>query len=434
MVDVRVIGGGLAGCEACYQLLKAGFKVTLIEMRPQVNTPVHKTGSLAELVCSNSLKSMDECSASGLLKRELTLLDSLIIKSALLARVPSGGSLSVDRESFSNIIERELISFPNFTKIVDEYINIDDTIPTIIATGPLTSDNLMDSLKSITGDSNLFFYDAVAPIVSAESIDMDKAFFMSRYNKGDADFLNCPLNYNEYIDFYEQLISAKRIPIKDYEEKVYEGCMPIEIMASRGVDTLRYGPMRPVGLYDKDNKRPYAVVQLRQENTAGSAYNIVGFQTNLTFSEQKRVISIIPALKNAEFLRYGVMHKNTYINSPKLLNNFYRLKDNANIYFAGQISGVEGYVESAMSGLIAAIGLTHSLKNKQLKPFPNDTICGSLSSYISNNANNNFQPMNANYGLLPPLDIRFSDKKEKKKAYYERSINCLKSYIDEYNI
>lgn len=430
-MKVNIIGGGLAGCESAYQLLKRGVEVTLYEMRGVSSTPCHKTQSLAELVCSNSLKSDASDTASGQLKAELELLDCMLLKCAYESKVPAGGALAVDREIFSRNVEKTLSQFDNFKLIRKEIEDIDDIEPVIIASGPLTSDSLAQSIAKKIGTQYLGFYDAVAPIVSADSIDYKSAFFASRYDKGDpSDYLNCPLTKEEYTDFVKELVNAKKAFLHDFDKRdVFEACMPVEIMAGRGEDTLRYGPMRPVGIKNPDGTRPYAVVQLRKENLQSTMYNLVGFQTNLTFGEQKRVFSMIPALKNAEFLRYGVMHRNTFINAPEILNSGFMMKD-SNIAFAGQITGVEGYVESIASGLLAGINMYSVLSGKDLVVLPNTTICGQLQRHISTQ-NENYQPMNANFGLLPPHEGKIRDKKQRKTAYYERGIKDLQEYLKD---
>ena len=432
---VNVIGGGLAGCEASYQLLKRGYSVNLYEMRGVKNTPCHETDNLCELVCSNSLKSMEKTTASGTLKEELALLDSMVLAMAYKAKVPSGGALAVNREELSKYVYEKLSSYQNFRLIRQEYECIDTSVPTIIASGPLTSDSLAISINNLIGnDKNLHFYDAVAPIISGDSLDMDKVFCATRYDKGEAsDYLNCGMNKEEYLAFYNELVNGERAVLHDFEKgEVFESCMPIEVMAKRGADTIRYGMMKPVGIINpKNNQKYYAVVQLRKENVEGSAYNIVGFQTNLTFPEQRRIFRLIPGLEYAEFLRYGVIHRNTFLNSPKLLEYSFRLKGYKNLYFAGQITGVEGYMESVMSGLIAGINLDRVLKGECEVLFPSTTICGALQRHIATE-NVNFQPMNANFGVLPPLDSVIRDKKMRKTAYSDRAIldmeNCIKEY------
>lgn len=430
---VVIVGGGLAGCEAAYQLLKKGYRVDMYEIRGVKSTPCHKTNDLAELVCSNSLKGMAKDTASGMLKGELEMLDSLLLKCAYRSAVAAGGALAVERGLFSKEVESELSKFDNFNLIREEVSSIAFDCKAIIATGPLTSDSLSKAIMEFTGEDNLHFYDAVAPIVSAESIDYDKAFFASRYGKGDSDYLNCAMNKEEYLAFYNALVNAERVELKDFEKsEIFDGCMPIEIMASRGEDTMRYGPLRPVGIRNpKDESRPYAVVQLRKENVSGEAYNIVGFQTNLTFGAQKRVFSMISGLENAEFLRYGVMHRNTFINSPAVLNEGFQTKKNKNLFFAGQITGVEGYMESVASGLIAGINASKKEDEELFIP-PMQTIIGSLCRHIANNSGN-FQPMNSNFGILPPLENPPRDKKERKLKYCETGLAELEKYIKDYN-
>lgn len=430
---VVIVGGGLAGCEAAYQLLKKGYRVDMYEIRGVKSTPCHKTNDLAELVCSNSLKGMSQDTASGMLKAELEMLDSLLLRCAYRSSVAAGGALAVDRELFSKQVENELSKFDNFNLIREEINSISFDCKAIISTGPLTSDGLSKAIMEFTGEDNLHFYDAVAPIVSAESIDYDKAFFASRYGKGDSDYLNCSMNKEEYQSFYNALVNAERVELKNFEKsEIFDGCMPIEIMASRGEDTMRYGPLRPVGIRNpKDDSRPYAVVQLRKENVSGEAYNIVGFQTNLTFKEQKRVFSMISGLENAEFLRYGVMHRNTFINSPAVLNEGFQTKQNKNLYFAGQITGVEGYMESVASGLIAGINASRKDGDELFIP-PMQTIIGSLCRHIANNSGD-FQPMNSNFGILPPLQNPPRDKKERKLKYCETGLAELEKYIKDYN-
>jgi methylenetetrahydrofolate--tRNA-(uracil-5-)-methyltransferase len=431
MKKIKVIGGGLAGCEASYQLLKKGFAVDLYEMRPKVMTPIHKTGDLAELVCSNSLKSVDENTSQGLLKYELALLDSLILKAANACMVPAGGALAVSREEFSKKIEKELAIFENFNIIREECTSIDDY--TIIASGPLTSDKLSSVIEKLIGENGLHFYDAVAPIVAKESLDMENAFFAGRYGKGGDDYLNLPLNYDQYYAFVDELISADRVILKDFEKKeIFNACMPIEEMARKGRDSLRFGPLKPVGIYNpKDNKRPFAVVQLRKEDNYNKLYNLVGFQTNLKFSEQARVFGMIPALENAEFVRYGVMHRNTYINAPKVLDNTFAMKENNSIFFAGQISGVEGYVESAMSGLFAGINMARLCEYKQLLVPPENTACGSLMRYISSEKKD-FQPMHVSYLLMTELEQKYRDKAKRKEAYSGRAKKEMEEFVKRY--
>ena len=420
---IKVVGGGLAGCEAAYQLLKRGYTVDMIEMRPVKGTGAHKTADLAELVCSNSLKSTDEETASGLLKAEMKLMDSLLLNLAEEAKVEAGGALAVDRKKFSRLVEEKLNSFENFRLIREEFTDF-DSAPTIIATGPLTSDALCEKLKSMSG--GFYFFDAIAPIVT--DVDMNYAFWGGRYGKG-ADYLNLPMEKDEYLAFYDALISAETVKLKDFEgAEVFEGCMPIEVMAKRGVDAIRFGPLKPVGLvHPETGKKYYAVVQLRKENLSGDSFNMVGFQTNLTFGEQKRVFSMIPALHNAEFLRLGVMHKNTYVNSPKLLDDGFRLKGDVPIYIAGQLSGVEGYVESMLSGLIAGVNMARELSGKMRIVPPITTISGALCAHTTFKTDN-YQPMNSNFGILPFIDCR--DKKNRKKEYYKRAMCDIMPFVE----
>lgn len=434
-MKANVIGAGLAGCEAAYQLAKRGIQVDLYEMKPYKKTPAHKNDLFAELVCSNSLKAARIGSAAGMLKEEMRYLDSLLMRCADKSAVPAGGALAVDREIFSKLVTDEIKNNENINVINKEIDTIEFDFPTIIATGPLTSDVLSNSIKEKFG-SSLSFFDAAAPIVKSDSIDMDHAFCASRYGKGDGDdYINCPMNKEEYEIFYNELINAERAPLKDFDvnnPKVYEGCMPVEVMAQRGIDTLRFGPMKPVGLTDpKTGHRPWAVLQLRKENSAGSMYNLVGFQTNLKFPEQKRVFGLIPALKNAEYCRFGVMHRNTFINSPKLLNGDYSLKDNKTLFFAGQITGVEGYMESASSGLIAGINCARLIKEQNTVILPDCTMIGALSRYISDESVTAFQPMGANFGVLPELANRPRDKKLRAEAYALRGLDTLKEFINE---
>ena len=425
--QVIVIGGGLAGSEAAYYLASRGVKTTLVDMKPKKFTPAHESENFGELVCSNSLKSNDYlANACGLLKQEMRTLSSLVIEAADNTAVPAGAALAVDREKFSAYIteklkscsaltmeQREVETIPEVEKDGNRYV--------IIATGPLTADKLFEDIKQKTG-GELHFFDASAPIISADSIDMACAFTGDRYGKGTGDYINCPLTKEEYYSFVDELLKAERAHLHEFEKgEIFEGCMPIEVMASRGVDTLRYGTLKPVGLFGEDGKRPYAVLQLRKENEAGTAYNLVGFQTNLKFAEQKRVFSMIPALKNAEFLRYGVMHRNTYIHSPSVLNRDFSFKNNRRIFFAGQITGVEGYVESAASGLLCAIAIFDEIAGNKPRTFSDRTVCGALQTHISS-PNKDFQPMNANFGILEPLSVRIKDKKERYKTLALRAI------------
>lgn len=427
---INVIGGGLAGCECAYQLAKHGFKVNLYEMKPIKFSPAHHNTNFAELVCSNSLKSNDLTNACGLLKQELRLLDSLIIKSADLNAVPSGNALSVDREKFSQYITNEIRNNKNIkiiNKVVED-INLNDI--NVIATGPLTDDKLAENLIKLIGEKQLYFFDAVAPIVEKDSLDMSRCFVGNRYgeNESGGDYINCTMSKEEYDVFYNELINAKTIDLKDFEnKKVFEGCMAVEIMAKRGYKTLTFGPLKPVGLYDKvHNFKPYAVLQLRKETLNDDLYNMVGFQTNLTFAEQKRVFSLIPALKNANFVRYGVMHKNTYLNAPNCLNKYYQLKNNENIFIAGQLSGVEGYVESVASGMYVALNIISLIENGSHTEFSNKTCIGALPYYITNTSAKNFQPMNANWGI-----INTQDTKKDRQISIDNSINEIKYYLKE---
>lgn len=424
MKIVNVIGAGLAGIEATYQLLKNGITVNLYEMKPKKFSPAHKNKNFCELVCSNSLKSNDILTSGGLLKEELRNLDSIVIKFADKHSVPAGSALAVDREIFSEEITKFIKQYKNLNIIEGEVTSIPTDYPTIIATGPLTSDNLINEIRQLLGQENFYFFDAIAPIVNYDSIDFNIAFVQDRYNKGTGDYINLPFNKDEYNLFYNELINAKIVQLKDFEnKKVFEGCMPIEVLAKRGYDSMRFGPLKPVGITDpKTNKTPYAVVQLRRETNCDDIFNMVGFQTNLTFDEQKRVFRLIPGLQNAEFSRFGTMHKNTYINSPICLNKYFQLKSNLNIFFAGQISGVEGYVESIASGLMVGINMVNFVKGNELIDFGNDTIIGNLSKYISTFNSSNFQPMSANMGLLNSSELKIKDKKEKYKILSERSI------------
>lgn len=425
--EVLIIGGGLAGSESAYYLASRGIKTTLVDMKPKKFTPAHESENFGELVCSNSLKSNDYyANACGLLKEEMRKIGSLTMESAEYAKVPAGSALAVDRDKFSKYITEKLRNCPNLTIKTEEVKEIPSTEGryVIIATGPLTSDALSDAIQKQFG-GELHFYDASAPIVSFESVDMEKAFTGDRYGKGTGDYINCPLSKEEYYAFVKELLSAERAHLHEFEKgEIFEGCMPIEVMASRGVDTLRYGTLKPVGLVGEDGNRPYAVLQLRKEDVAGSAYNLVGFQTNLKFPEQKRVFSMIPALKNAEFLRYGVMHKNTYLNSPSVLSADFSVKNNKRLFFAGQITGVEGYVESSASGLMCAVSIYEEICGRERKIFDEKTICGALQRHIST-PTKDFQPMNANFGLLPPLDMRIKDKKERYKRLAERALALI---------
>ena len=427
---VIVIGAGLAGSEAAWQLAKRGVNVDLYEMRPKKMTPAHKTQNFAELVCSNSLRANNITNAVGLLKEEMRRLDSLIIKCADATQVPAGGALAVDRDKFSEMITETIKNHPNINVIEEELTQIPKgDIPVVVATGPLTSDALSQDIRTYTKQEGLYFYDAAAPIIEKDSIDMNKVYLKSRYDKGEAAYLNCPMTKDEFFNFYNALITAEAAPLKEFEKEIYfEGCMPFEEMAKRGEKTLLFGPMKPVGLEDpKTDKRPYAVVQLRQDNSEGTLYNIVGFQTHLKWGEQKRIINMIPGLENANIVRYGVMHRNTYLNSPQLLEKTYKLKEEKNIYFAGQMTGVEGYVESAASGIVAALNSLYNQEDKQII-FPTETMIGAMANYIVDNTSKNFQPMNANFGIIKPLPERIKDKKEKYERYANRSLEILENF------
>lgn len=429
---VKIIGGGLAGSEAAYYLANQGIKVTLYEMRPGKYTDAHKTAKFGELVCSNSLKSNSLENACGILKEEMRMLNSLTMKAASLTSVPAGQSLAVDREGFSEYITNEIKNNKNITIVNEEIINIDPNDIIIIASGPLTSDSLSKKIKEMFGDDDYYFYDAQAPIIYADSIDYNKVYFKSRYDKGDADYINCPFTKEEFDNFYHELINAEETLTPDFELKVFEGCMSIEEMAKRGEKTLTFGPMKPVGLRRPDGTTPYAVLQLRQDDSAKTLYNMVGFQTHLKFGEQKRVFQMIPGLENARFAKYGRIHKNTYINAPKILNATLNTKLYQNIFFAGQLSGVEGYVESAATGILAGINVKRLLNNEELITLPKETILGSLVNYITS-SNVDFQPMNANFGILPPLE-ETHHKKERKALYGKRALSKMKEVILKYEI
>lgn len=425
---IKIVGGGLAGSEAAYQLLKRGYAVDLYEMRPVVRTAVHKTDKLAELVCSNSLKSMDPASAQGELKRELKLLDSLVLRAAELSSVPAGSALAVERSAFQNVIEKELSAFKNFRVVREEITELEEDA--IYATGPLTSDALAESIQKRLGGF-LAFYDAVAPIITVESVDTDCAYYAARYGNGSADYLNCPMTKEEYLAFYRELINAESADLHEFEKgELFESCMPVEVMAKRGEDAIRFGPLRPVGLRDpKTDKGAYAVLQLRMEDKQKSLANLVGFQTNLRFGEQERVFRMIPALKNAEFVRYGVMHRNTFLDAPNVLENGLKLKGAEKIFFAGQITGVEGYLESVLSGVLAAINYDRSEKGLAMTVPPEETVSGGLIRYLGAE-NKNFQPMHVAFELVPPLDERPKDKKLRKQKYADRAYEALKHYIN----
>ncbi len=430
---VSVIGAGLAGCEAAWQLAQHDIRVRLYEMKPHKYSPAHKYNGFAELVCSNSLKAARLESAAGLLKYEMEMLGSLTVPCAKKNSVEAGGALAVDREKFSDSVTAAIKSHPLIEIIEQEMTEIPDGT-VIIATGPLTSGEMAEKISGLCGEG-LSFYDAAAPIVTYESLDSDKVFFASRYDRGDADYINCPMDKEEYLDFYNALVSAERVQLRDFEThpfSVYEGCMPIEELAGRGVDTMRFGPMKPVGITDmRTGRRPYAVVQLRRENREGTLFNLVGFQTNLKFGEQKRVFSMIPGLENAEFVRYGVMHRNTFINSPELLNSDFSMRSRPEIFFAGQITGVEGYMESAASGIIAGNAAARRIKGLKPLRLPAETMTGALSAYISDPYNSGkFQPMGANMGILPDIGRRIRDKKERYGAYAERAVNALRREME----
>ena len=423
MEQITIIGAGLAGSEAALQIAKRGYKVKLYEMKPHKFSPAHTNSDLAEIVCSNSFKSNSLTNACGLLKEELRILGSELIPIADSCAVPAGQALAVDREKFSKIVTEKIENNPNIELIREEITQIPQEGKVIIATGPLTSEELSRNIMKLIGENDLHFYDAAAPIIEKSSINMDIAFWGDRYGKGDSSYINLPMNKEEYLNFYNELINAEVVTLHDFEKReIFEGCMPVEIMAKRGEDTLRFGPLKPVGFTDpRTGERPYAIVQLRQDNKEGTLFNMVGFQTNLKFGEQKRVFSMIPGLENANFMKYGVMHRNTYINSTKLLDNTYNFKNDPRIYFAGQITGVEGYVESICSGFVAGINAS----TEEKITFPPETILGALANYISTE-NDRFQPMNANYGILPPLEERIKDKMERYKKLSEKSLEYIK--------
>mgnify|MGYP004512234429 FL=1 len=435
---VTVIGAGLAGCEAAWQLAQGGIEVTLIEMKPVKFTPAHKYSGFAELVCSNSLKASRINSAAGLLKEEMRRLGSLTVPCALENSVAAGGALAVDREHFSDSVTEKIKSHPLIHAETAEMQDIPEG-NVIIATGPLTSGALAESINRRCG-GYLSFFDAAAPIVTYDSLDKDRVFFAARYGRGDDDYINCPFTKEEYLAFYNEIINAESAPIHDFDRPdscrddftVYEGCMPIEVLAKRGEDTMRYGAMKPVGLTDPHtDKRPYAVVQLRRENSEGTLYNIVGFQTNLKFGEQKRVFSLIPGLENAEFVRYGVMHRNSFINSPKLLNGDFSMRDDPMLFFAGQMTGVEGYMESAASGLLAGLNMLRRLNGKTPFILPRETMLGALARYISDETVTNFQPMGANIGILPDIGVRIKDKQQRYQAVADRALEAFEKYCSE---
>lgn len=432
MAEVVVIGAGLAGCECAWQLARRGIRVQLVEMKPHKMTPAHVSPGFAELVCSNSLRSDELTNAVGLLKEELRRMGSLIMESAEKNRVAAGGALAVDREGFSDYITVRIRSHPNITVIEKEATELPDG-EVVVASGPLTSDALAEYIGKLCAEDDLHFYDAVAPIVTLESVNMESAWFGSRYDKGTADYVNCPLTKDEYLAFVQELISAKEAEVHGFDDGgVFEGCMPVEVMARRGVDTLRYGPMKPVGLTNPHTgQEAYAVVQLRQDNTDGTLYNMVGFQTHLTWGEQKRVFSMIPALQDAEFVRYGVMHRNTYLNSPKLLDRYYRLRTEPRISFAGQMTGVEGYVESTASGMLVGIETAARMLGKEPVNFPQETAIGALALYISGGSTGDFQPMNINFGIISPLGYKVRGKRNKNAEISKRSLELLDKLMEK---
>jgi len=433
MNHVTVIGAGLAGSECAWQLAQRGVAVTLREMKPEKKTPAHVTDYFAELCCSNSLRGAGLENAVGLLKEELRRLNSLIMRCADATAVPAGGALAVDRDGFARMVTETIFSHPNITMIPGEVTSIPEG-DVVIASGPLTSDPLADAIaEKLGGGTTLNFFDAAAPLVAYDSVDMDSAYFASRYDKGTPDYINCPMTKEEYLAFWQALIAAEEAEVHGFEDKsVFEGCMPVEVMARRGEDTLRFGPLKPRGLIDpKTGKEPYAVVQLRRDNADGSIYNLVGFQTHLKWPEQRRVFTMIPALRNAQFLRYGVMHRNTYLDSPRLLDRYYRLKAEPRIAFAGQMTGVEGYVESCASGFLAGVELARRLNGQTPIDFPAETAIGALGLYVSNGSVGDFQPMNINFGIIPPLDHRVKGKRNKNAELSQRSLEILEGIKQE---
>ena len=432
---INVIGAGLAGSEAAWQIAKRGVKVRLYEMRPVKQTPAHHTNQFAELVCSNSLRANNLTNAVGVIKEEMRMLDSVIMAAADNCAVPAGGALAVDRHEFAGYVTEKVKDHPLIEVINEEVTEIPEGI-TVVATGPLTSESLAKKIQELTGEEYLYFYDAAAPILEKDSIDMDKVYLKSRYDKGEAAYLNCPMTKEEFDAFRQALIEAECAPLKEFEkEKYFEGCMPIEVMAARGEKTMIFGPMKPVGLEDpKTDKRPYAVVQLRQDDAAGTLYNIVGFQTHLKWPEQKRVFSMIPGLENLEIVRYGVMHRNTFINSPRVLAPTYQLRANPQIFFAGQMTGVEGYVESAGSGLIAGINAARLAKGEELLYFPHETALGSMARYITEADSKNFQPMNVNFGLFPDLGERIKSKVERAEKHANRALETIRNFVNTQTI
>lgn len=440
-MKIKIIGGGLAGSEAALQLAKEGIEVDLYEMRPKVETGAHKTQKLAEFVCSNSLGSLDITNASGLLKHEMQTLGGFLIEEAIKAQVPSGGALGIDRELFSENVTKLIENNPLINIIREEINEIPTDTPTIIASGPLTSPKLASEIQNLTGENHLYFFDAIAPIVEKESINFDKAFYQNRYNKGEACYINCPMNKEEYLNFYNILINAPKIELKTFEKddmkkaKFFESCLPIEVLASRGEDTLRFGPMKPIGLMDeRTGEKPYAVVQLRQDNAAASLYNLVGFQTNLKWGAQKELLNSIPGLENVNIVRYGVMHRNTFINSPKLLNPTLQTRFRPDLFFAGQITGTEGYTESIASGMLAGINMARFIKQKPLLTLPTETILGALMNYITCQEHKNFQPVNSNWGIISPMEMDRKTKKDKKaktQMLANRAISTLNEFVEK---
>ncbi len=429
-MKVTVVGAGLAGSEAAWQLAQRGIEVELTEMRPAKLTPAHKTGGFAELVCSNSLRSNALTNAVGVLKEEMRMLDSLIMQVADQTAVPAGSALAVDREVFSRRIEEQLRNHPRITVIEKEITEIPQG-PTLIASGPLTSEALSEAIRRFLKSESFYFYDAAAPIIEKESIDFSKAYYKSRYDKGEADYINCPMNEEEFERFYAAVLEAQTVMIKDFEKEIYfEGCMPFEVMARRGKKTLLFGPMKPVGLEKEPGKRPYAVVQLRQDNAAASLYNVVGFQTHLTWPEQRRILALVPGLEHARIVRYGVMHRNSYLNSPKCLFSTYQSRQREDLFFAGQMTGVEGYVESAASGLLAGINLAHYLKKKMLWELPETTVMGAMAHYITHADERYFQPMNANFGIMT-LDHPVK-KQDRKEAYGKQALETMRQWIQDH--
>ncbi len=429
-MHINVIGAGLAGCEAAHYLANKGHQVRLYEQRPNKTTDAHHTNNFAELVCSNSLRSNELKVAPGLLKREMAMFYSIIVKNAIKHQVPAGSALAVDRDGFSLDITEQIKSHPNITVIHEEYTKISDDEYTIICSGPLTSDTLSTEIMDYLGSEYFHFFDAAAPIIEKDSIDMNKVYLKSRYDKGEAAYLNCPMTKEEYDIFYDALINAECVEMKEFELKVFEGCMPVEVMASRGEQTLLFGPMKPKGLRDPEGNTPYAVVQLRQDDASASLYNIVGFQTHMKWGEQKKVIQLIPGLENAEIVRYGVMHRNSYINSPKVLKDSYQAVKNDRIFFAGQLTGVEGYVESAASGIHAAYNMHRLISGEEIIKFPRETAMGALAHYITNASEKDFQPMNINFGIIKDMEVHVK-KKERKEAYANRAVKVMEEFINE---